>query len=701
MTLAVLLLFSGALICSGLAVAMLLKDPRGFATRSFAAGMVGLAAEAVLNALSIGAEDYAAVVYWQQRRLLAAAILPGVWLLFSLSFARSNYTDFLRAWRGGIVVSFAAPLVPILIEFHTLFVDLPLRDVSSRWALGVGWPGIAFFALFLLGAACVLMNLERTLRAATGTIRWNIKFMVLGVGSLFAVRVYTSSQTLLFATVTTALETINGGALLVASLLIAQALIRLRVIHVDLYLSQTALYHSLTILAIGGYLLVVGLLAKVVKAVGGHWVFPLEALFLFLAFLLLVLFWMSDEWRQRMRLFVSRNFQRPLYDYRKEWLGFTQRTTSLLDSKDLCDAIVKMMSETFGVSCVTIWLLDETKERFLFGGSTVFPFAHARDLKIANQGGESVIRIMRGQYFPVDFDETLDDWAGEFCRTHRECLREAHIRYCVPLVAGRELLGILTLNERVTREALSVEDRDLLKTVADQAAASLLNLQLSRQLLKAKELEAFQTLSTFFIHDLKNLASTLSLTVQNLPLYFDDPDFRDDALRVIANSVQKMNSMCNRLSTLTKGLDLQPESVDLNAIIIATLAELNGAMNLPVSRNFQSLPRLQLDPEQVQKVLVNLLLNANDATGPAGTVTVSTEHRNGWVVMTVQDTGVGMSRDFVERSLFAPFQTTKSQGLGIGLFQSKKIIEAHKGRIEVDSEPGKGTVFRVLFPVMA
>jgi len=525
--------------------------------------------------------------------------------------------------------------------------------------------------------------------------------MILGVGSFFAARVYTGSQVLLFSRVTTTVEIVNAGALVIAGGVVLRSFFRLRLFSVNFYLSQTALYHSLTVLAMGGYLLLVGLLAQFVTYVGGEEILPFEALVVFLAFLLLTLLLISDEWRQRSRLFISRHFQRPQYDYRKEWMTFTQRTTSLLDSKELCDAVVKRVSETFGVSCVTVWLLEENRVQLTFGGSTVFPEKQAQDLHIATvAGGEAVIQVMREKQFPIDFDGAKDDWAGEFYRVHARTLGEARIRYCVSLNAGRELLGIMTLNERVTRTPLSVEDADLLKTVADQAAASLSSLRLSQQLLKAKELEAFQTLSTFFIHDLKNLASTLSLTLQNLPIYFDDPEFRADALRVMTNSVQKINSMCSRLSSLTKGLDLQKERVDLNGLITTTLADLDGAMRATVARDLHAVPVLFADPEQIQKVLVNLLLNANDAVGTAGKIAVSTGQHDDWAILTVVDTGAGMSKDFLEHSLFQPFHTTKSKGLGIGLFHSKKIIEAHRGRIEVESEPGKGTTFRVFLPIV-
>jgi signal transduction histidine kinase len=105
-----------------------------------------------------------------------------------------------------------------------------------------------------------------------------------------------------------------------------------------------------------------------------------------------------------------------------------------------------------------------------------------------------------------------------------------------------------------------------------------------------------------------------------------------------------------------------------------------------------------MDPEQMQKVVLNLVLNANDALREGGHIRVATGQSDRWVYVSVTDDGCGMSRDFMARSLFKPFRTTKGEGLGIGLFHTKTIVEAHRGRIEVESEEGKGTTFRVLLP---
>ena len=100
----------------------------------------------------------------------------------------------------------------------------------------------------------------------------------------------------------------------------------------------------------------------------------------------------------------------------------------------------------------------------------------------------------------------------------------------------------------------------------------------------------------------------------------------------------------------------------------------------------------------MQKVITNLVLNARDAVSAGGEIRVETSRRDGWVVLAVADNGCGMTPDFIQRSLFRPFQTTKRKGIGIGMFHCKMIVEAHKGRIEVESAPGKGTAFRVFLP---
>jgi putative PEP-CTERM system histidine kinase len=545
-------------------------------------------------------------------------------------------------------------------------------------------------------AVVVLVNLEGTLKASAGINRWHVKPMLLGVGSLFAAYVYTMSQTLLFSAVTATLQSIDSCAVVVASILIIVSLTRDRLLQTQVSFSQAALYNSLVASLIGIYLLAVGLLAKAIQHLGGNEFLPLGTFVVFMALVGLTLILLSDRLRQTVKQFISRHVYHVRYDYRYMWMAFSQRTTSVVDVQELCAVVAKMVSETFGVPAVTIWLRqEETEGEVRFGGSTVFSEGQLPLPGFTAQGRVALLDYMRARPFPIDFEAPPDKLGATLYQAERDGFHHAYIRYCVSLTAAQESLGIMTLHDRLTHEAFALQDHELLQTIADQVAASLLNLQFGQRLARAKQMEAFQTLSAFFVHDLKNLASKLSMTVTNLPAHYDNPAFREDTLRLLADSVTKINAMCSRLSQLTHQLELQLTQIDLNALIHAVLADLRPSLTVRLVEDLQPMPWLNVDPEQLQKVIVNLVLNAHEAVEANEVIRIATEWTNGWAVLAVSDNGCGMSKEFLERSLFQPFRTTKKRGLGIGLFQSKIIIEAHQGKIEVESEEGKGSTFRV------
>ncbi|HTR40827.1 MAG TPA: ATP-binding protein, partial [Pseudomonadales bacterium] len=200
--------------------------------------------------------------------------------------------------------------------------------------------------------------------------------------------------------------------------------------------------------------------------------------------------------------------------------------------------------------------------------------------------------------------------------------------------------------------------------------------------------------------DLKNAATTLNLMLQNLPAHFDDPAFREDAFRGVSKSARHINHLIERLTLLRHELKIKPTEGDFNEWISKLLSDFGKNAGINLVTEFKPLPKVLFDREQLIKVVTNLALNAREAVRNDGQIHVATSQVNGWAVLSVSDNGCGMNSDFVNQSLFRPFQTTKKNGLGIGMFQSKMIIEAHRGKIEVQSQVGKGTTFRVYLPVM-
>jgi putative PEP-CTERM system histidine kinase len=691
-----LLAFLAALFAAALAFTIVWNERRSLVHLIFFTGMMVLATEAIFFGLSLETDRVEKMFQWQCWRMVAMSFLPGIWLFFGLSYGRGNYREFLSRWR---IVLGAIFLVPIgtAILFRNQVITSITRSPTGNWTLDLGMPGIILAFIFLLSSVLILMNLERTFRASVGTMRWRIKFMILGIGVLFAVRAYTVSQELLFHALDVRLQALDCGALFVACILMLRSLFRAGHFDKDVYPSHSVLQSSLTILLSGIYLLIIGLFAKVVSYLGGDNAFTLKAFLVLAALVLLTILLLSNRVRSHISRFISRHFQRPIYDYRAVWRKFTEATTSCVNQNDFCHAAVKSVADIFQTLSITIWIVDDRKE-FIFGASTFLSAVKAENLRPQNLAAAALMEALHKQSEPFDVDSSKENWVAALRLCHPSEFQGRNF-IGVPMIVGEEILGLMLLSDRVGGGTFSGQDFDLLKCIGDQMAAGLLNLRLAKKLLQTKELEAFQTMSAFFVHDLKNTANTLALMLQNLPVHFDDPAFRADALRSISKTVAHINRLIARLGSIRQELQIKPVESDLNEIIAKALAGWEEISGLNLAKDFSVLPKINFDPEQILKVTTNLIFNAREAISQSGQVHLKTSQSNGWAIFSVADNGCGMSAEFLNRSLFRPFQTTKKNGLGIGMFQSKMIVEAHKGRLEVESEAGKGTTVRVYLPL--
>jgi len=700
MNFSMVLAFATAALTLTVVAVAIYRRRRSFVQSIFAAGMFLFAVEAILTGMVFSASTLDQFLFWQRWRLLTASLSPATWLLFSVSFARANYREQILKWKWVILFALLAPLAMTTV-FYDRFIALVLSPLNTTTLfIRVGWSGYLWHVFWIITSVGILMNLERTFRHSTGHIRWQTKFIFVGAAGIFGIRLFTQSQTLLFQGIDTGLFVVNLGALFIANIFILRSLSRGKPMAASIQLSHQFLYTSFTIIIVGVYFIALGVLAWI--SVHFEWLKNIN-LIIFLVFLTvlgLAVILLSDRLRMQRKRFISRHLKRPIYDYQKIWENFTDRTSSITNTGDLCQAIVKIVSETLEILSVTIWLVDEKQERLVFGGSTVYTETQAGELHLFDKGGTTLIRAMANQIMPVDLKQHTDNWVEDLTRTYEQETKESRIRYCVPLITRGQLIGIMTLSEKVFYEPLTFEESDLIKTISDQAASSLLNIQLSESLRQSKELEAFQTMSAFFMHDLKNLASKLSLVTQNLPLHIDNPEFRTDALKTISQSVVKINTMSSRLALLNRKVELILKATDINALLKIAVADARKFVKTSITQNFDpNLPELPIDQEQLYKVLENLLMNAYDAAGPDGQIAVSSQIKNNWAVISVSDNGCGMSREFMEKRLFRPFQTTKKQGMGIGLYHCKTIVDAHGGKLNVESEEGKGTTFEILLPI--
>jgi signal transduction histidine kinase len=223
------------------------------------------------------------------------------------------------------------------------------------------------------------------------------------------------------------------------------------------------------------------------------------------------------------------------------------------------------------------------------------------------------------------------------------------------------------------------------------------------RLVQAERVAAWRELARRLAHELKNPLFPLQITVENMqrareryPEQFDEV-FREGAATLLAE-LAKLKQIIGRFSDFAKMPAPEMQPVNFNELVSETLKLFEPQFAQAGVRADAALdPRLrpvQADPEQMTRVLRNLILNAIDAMPEGGILTVRTASLEGGVRLEVSDTGQGLTPE-ESRRLFTPYYTTKTHGTGLGLAIVQSVVSDHHGRISVESEPGKGTTFRI------
>ena len=680
-----------SLLAGGLSVTAILRRRRSVATWCACLGLAVLGLETALFGIVQALEDSAARVVWTTAWILVQSLFPVFWLTFSLTYSRGEPRQFLRQWRFILI---CLGLLPLPVVAGLGAGDYGFAEGDSGWWLAYGSFGKFFTGVALFSSVFILVNLENTFRASVGLERWRIKFLLLGVACIFGAKIYTLSQALLYSGTNAAMLSIESGGLFVGCLLLIVAYRREGFSALGLYPSREVLQGSITVFLAGTYLVVVGLLSHVVTRTGNHNALPSGALVILVGLAGLATILLSDRSDQKLRSFVSRHFRRPQHDARLIWTRFTKRTSGILDKAELCREFAKLLSESFDVLSVTLLLREEDGRKYTVSATTRESESAANSVHLPELSSK--------EFHPFELDSKKGRWAEILREHYPNQFAKGGQRWVVPFAAGEQVVGLAVLGDRVNGTGYRQEELDLLQCIGEHIGTALLNRNLSEKLAEGAQLQAFQTMSTFFAHDLKNAANHLSLMLGNLPKHFDNPEFREDALRSISRNVDHINNLVGRLNEFRTALDLESAEFDLNGLVGGVIETFKEEGTVRIESELNPLPVIQGDPDRLQSVVSNLIINAREATvnGDTCTIGLQTEQENEYAVISVSDRGCGMAPEFIKDSLFRPFCTTKSKkGIGIGMFQAKMIVEAHHGKIEVESEVGEGTTFRVLLPV--
>jgi hypothetical protein len=670
-----------------LAAAGLIFGRPGWIKRGFAVGMLAFAVQSLADLMLLGGiEEPAAQIFWLHVRETARLAAPLAWVLFVGALTRHHTALLLPPWRTGLAAGTVA--AALLSGGALLRGSILIPPEGGPFEGGFLSPmGLLSAAFQLVLAVGVLAGLEACLRTSHGQTRRRTKFLVLGLGGIFLVNFYVLSQMALFRVVTATDLKVTTTTLLIGNLVLAVGLVRVRSADMNLAVSRTLVYRSVTVGVLGAYLLAVGGIGWLLN----YLQIPEHAFWItvgvFVSALLLAAVLLSEEVRWRLKRFVAVHVYRSKYDYREQWIAFTRRLGTLLTLEELCPQLLEAVTQAVDSHVAMLYLLDGSGRQYYLAGAL-----DVQDAPASIAAGDRVPATLAARQEPLVLESALDWEEGAVA----DLFPEGSV--AVPLRWRGTLMGFLVVGLERTGVPYTLEDLEFMATMGQQATGSIVTARLSEDLARAREFDAFARVASFVIHDLKNLISSLSLLSQNAVKYFDDPDFQKDMLVTLTRTVERMQRLLGRLSSRAEAVVVRGEAVELTKVVQDALDTVTLPDRVMLVTDLSPVPPVVGDGEALLRAVQNLVTNALQAIQGEGTVTVELSHGDGGALLSVADTGCGMSEAFLRESLFVPFRTTKSGGWGIGLYQVKEIVERHRGDITVTSTEGVGTTFRIHLP---
>jgi putative PEP-CTERM system histidine kinase len=620
---------------------------------------------------------------------LAAGLLDlaryAAWFAFSLALLRPSWRQATARTRLMLGLPFVAVTGVGALLLGVVF------SVDGRPSGWVNNLPLASLALPVIG----LVLTEQVFRSASSDARWHTKPLCLALAAIFAFDVYLHSHVLLFGRFDADALTVRSAAHALPVALLYVATQRSANWSTGLQISRNAAFHTATLMLVGAYLLLLSGIGYYVRNLGGDWGSALQIVAVCTGLVVLATLLFSGALRAKLRVFVGKNFFRYRYDYRVEWLRLTSRLMAAGSPSEVGTQAVRGLAELLHSPAGGLWYRGADGAAFV----QVARWNTARSEQSEPADSRFLAHIGANEWV-VDLDE---------CRAHPERYEDVHVPawllaqpnswIVLPLVVVDDVSGFVVIERPHAALQINWEVRDLLKTAARQAASYLALMHSTDALLEARKFEAFNKMSAFVVHDLKNIVAQLSLMMQNARRLRDNPEFQEDMLTTVENSLDKMRRLMLQLRS--GETPMQPAA----GVPLPTLVQRIGAAAAARGR---SVAIEITDPvvtrgheERVERVLGHMVDNALDATAEnAGSVSLAIAREGSHAKVTIADTGVGMAPEFVRSGLFQPFNSTKPSGMGIGAYESRQYIQEIGGSLAVDSEPGRGTVITVRLPLL-
>ena len=680
------------------------------------AGSIGywLAAAAFLALAAV------AVVLWRSRALCLwvalGALASGIWALVHAQGgaappALQYLAELVRyaGWIGVMLVMLGQPYLvnapaarPLLkavgVGLGVALVVMVLAALIHVLPLPEVFAGLVVLRHplpYLVMAVLAAMLVEQLYRNTHPDRRWAIKPLCIGLAAVFVYDIYLYADGTLFRGLQVPLWDARGFINLLVVPLLALSTVRSRSVSQPISVSRQLLFHSVVLVGSGVYLLLMAGAGYYIRYVGGTWGSVLQAAFLFGALLLLIAFLLSGAARARLKVVLSKHLLRYRYDYRSEWLRFIDTLSTNDVEQSLRQRAIIALAEIMDSPQGLLFSRGEDgrlrlTESWNFGEPDTLVEPEDGPLADFLQRTEWVVDLKEYRANPELYHGLdIPHWLHNVQRAW----------LIVPMMQLERLQGFVILGEPRAPRQLNWEDHDLLKTAGRQLASYIGLLDATDALTESRQFEAYNRLSAYVVHDLKNVSAQLGLVVGNAERHAGNPEFVADAMRTVANAKARMDRILGHLRRGGDEASRQLERFPLRDALDEVVDRCRRAHPVPVLAGQPDGLVLTGSRESFVTAVEHLVQNAQEATPDDGVVTLAVRGGPGETVLTIEDTGSGMDGAFVRERLFRPFQTTKGNaGMGIGVFEAREVARRMGGDLTVVSQPARGTCFSMQLP---
>lgn len=620
-------------------------------------------------------------------RYLLELLRDGAWLLLLFAILRDSFkTSGINSRVRAAMGTASAILVAGLMVFVVLEYWLELELLSGKVKI-LGQIGLALLGLSII---------EQIWRNATGLGRSSMKYLCIGVITIFAFDFFMYTDALLFGQISDPFWNARGFINAVMVPLFAVNVINTRKQPIEFQLSRTAVFHASTLVFAGGYLLFLAMGGYYVRALGGNWGEALQVLFLTISLVFLATLLLSRRIRARLMVLISQNFFDYKYDYREEWLKMTRELADLSNDPPLPERVIRILAGLVESNGGAIWLKGERDAYVLKAAINLSTPKHT----MIDSDAE-MVRFFSDREWIVDLHEYQSDPVRYNLLEIPDAIAKTPDGWLIiPLYLGNDLYGMALVGNPYARVELNWENFDLIKVVARQTCNLLAQADAQNRLSRAMQFEAVSKASAFMVHDLKTVIAQLSLLVKNASKHRDNPAFIDDMINTTDHAVRKMSGLVDHIRRPSTDDNDQLKLLNLTNLVSELIEHHKHQTPVPHLEGETPDAQIKADPDQLRSVLGHLIQNAQDATPQNGDITIALKIAKGNAVLFIQDSGAGMTREFISTQLFKPFESTKGlTGMGIGAYQAREYIRKIGGNIDVTSEPGIGSCFSIRIPL--